>query len=60
MCMHKNCASLRSFITIHNIQIDNAKDLHIIVAINNSYLSLEYSDNYTRISRGFTNMHEMN
>ena len=44
--MFKNCASFTNCISeINNTQIDNAKDIHIVMPM---YNLIEYSDNYAK------------
>ena len=52
----KNCAMFSNRIsTINNIQVDNAKDLHIVMAI---YNLIEYIYNYTKNKNIFGNIVE--
>ena len=45
----KNCASFTDSITkINNTQVDNAKDLDVVIAM---YNIIEYSSNYSKTSR---------
>ena len=46
----KNCALFTDCINeINNTQIDNNKDIHVVIPMHNL---IEYSDNYSKISRG--------
>ena len=45
----KNCAPITNYISeINNTQIDNAKDIDIVMPV---YNLIEYSDNYSKTSR---------
>ena len=47
--MFKNCAPFTNCISeINNTQIDNAKDIDLVM---NAYNSLEYNNNYSKTSR---------
>ena len=48
----KNCTPCTNCISeINNTQIDNAKDLDVVMP---TYNLIEYSDNYSKTSRGFS------
>ena len=54
----KNCAPFTKCIsTINNTDIDNAQDIDIILPM---YNSIEYSDNYSKISEVYDNTTKMN
>ena len=46
----KNCALFTNCISINNTQIDNAKDLDVVMQV---YKLLEYINNYSKKSRGW-------
>ena len=47
--MFKNCAPFTNCISeINNTQVDNAKDIDLVM---NAYNSLEYNNNYSKTSR---------
>ena len=50
----KNCASCTNWISeINNTQIDNAKDINIVMPM---YNVIEYSDNYSKNPEAYGNI----